>query len=236
MLNFVLTSGVACYLGQNIKTARHTHHALEFIFGIDQPFDLIADETEFRGIYGVVIHPNHPHRFIGGQGQYLFIYLEPELSPVQQINNHYDLPVKKVVRLNRLSAFPDTATVIDFTFFTELLNITITPTSVSKTDPRIISTVEFIKNDLARGQLSADLLAENIHLSTSRFCHLFKEQIGIPVRRYILWCRIQGAAKELIKGSNFTKAAHAAGFSDSAHFSRTFMEMFGVSPSAVLKR
>ena len=107
---------------------------------------------------------------------------------------------------------------------------------MSKTDPRIISTVEFIKNDLALGQLSADLLAENIHLSTSRFCHLFKEQIGIPVRRYILWCRIQEAAKELIKGGNFTKAAHAAGFSDSAHFSRTFMEMFGVSPSAVLKR
>ena len=34
-------------------------------------------------------------------------------------------------------------------------------------------------------------------------------------------------------GSPLTRAAHEAGFSDSAHLSRTFRRMFGVAPTAL---
>lgn len=34
-------------------------------------------------------------------------------------------------------------------------------------------------------------------------------------------------------GSSLTEAAHAAGFADSAHFSRTFRRMFGVAPASL---
>ncbi|MCK5200393.1 MAG: hypothetical protein KAR21_18680, partial [Spirochaetales bacterium] len=33
----------------------------------------------------------------------------------------------------------------------------------------------------------------------------------------------------IIKGTDFTEAAYAAGFSDSAHLSRTFKRMFGIT-------
>lgn len=36
------------------------------------------------------------------------------------------------------------------------------------------------------------------------------------------------------RGAHLTQAALAAGFSDSAHLSRTFRSMFGLSPSLVL--
>jgi AraC-like DNA-binding protein len=35
---------------------------------------------------------------------------------------------------------------------------------------------------------------------------------------------------------SLTEAADAAGFADSAHFSRTFRAMFGLTPSQILKR
>ena len=35
-------------------------------------------------------------------------------------------------------------------------------------------------------------------------------------------------------GGSLTEAAHAAGFSSSAHFSASFRAMFGLSPSALL--
>jgi AraC-like DNA-binding protein len=34
-------------------------------------------------------------------------------------------------------------------------------------------------------------------------------------------------------GASLTEAAHAAGFSDSAHLSRTFRRMFGVSAASL---
>ncbi|TGL76672.1 helix-turn-helix domain-containing protein, partial [Leptospira yasudae] len=43
--------------------------------------------------------------------------------------------------------------------------------------------------------------------------------------------RILEAAKLLKDGKSITEAAHAAGFSDSAHFTRTFKENFGFVPS-----
>jgi len=235
-IEFELTQGIAYYIGKNIGTKRHSHHALEFIFGIEQPFDLISDKSKLKDIYGVVINPNCRHQFIGRDVPYLFIFLEPELLQINQIKNHYDLSSKKIVQIERLSSFPYAEKVIDLSFFSNVLEINITLTTTSKIDKRIKNVLELIKSNLEQGRISSNALAEHIFLSESRFSHLFKEQIGIPVRKYILWCRIQKALKELLNGHNFTKSAHAAGFSDSAHFSRTFLEMFGVSPSSVLKR
>lgn len=64
--------------------------------------------------------------------------------------------------------------------------------------------------------------------------HLFKEQVGIPIRRYILWTRLQVSVQHVLQGETLTQAAHSAGFADSAHFSRTFSDMFGIRPSDVL--
>ncbi|MCO7552415.1 MULTISPECIES: helix-turn-helix domain-containing protein [Pseudomonadaceae] len=45
------------------------------------------------------------------------------------------------------------------------------------------------------------------------------------------------AALQLITaGQSLTGAAHAAGFSDSAHFSRTFRSLFGLDPSSALSQ
>jgi AraC-like DNA-binding protein len=236
MIEFELTSGIAYYRGENIETERHTHHALEFIFASDKPFSLISDEVILQEVYAVVIDSNCPHKFIGRDGECLFIYLEPDLAQIKPIRNHYDLSAQKIVPLESIPSFPAAENVIDFSFFSNTLDITIDHTAPTEMDNRIREVLKLIKNNLEYGQLNADALAESIFLSTSRFTHLFKEQIGLPLRRYILWCRMRKALENLLNGQNFTKSAHTAGFSDSAHFSRTFAKMFGVSPSSVLKR
>jgi AraC-like DNA-binding protein len=65
--------------------------------------------------------------------------------------------------------------------------------------------------------------------------HLFKEQVGVPLRRYLLWHRILAAVDRATQGETLTEAAHASGLADSAHLSRAFREIFGLSPSRVLK-
>lgn len=71
--------------------------------------------------------------------------------------------------------------------------------------------------------------SEKCNLSESRFLHLFTEQIGIAWRPYLLWRRMLCALQYLVNGQSATKAAYAAGFSDSAHLSRTFKSMFGMT-------
>ncbi|MBM9577845.1 helix-turn-helix transcriptional regulator [Leptospira sp. 201903070] len=74
-------------------------------------------------------------------------------------------------------------------------------------------------------------IGKDFSISEDRLIRLFKENLGIPLRRYLLWVRILSTVKLLKEGKNITEAAHAAGFSDSAHFTRTFKENFGFVPS-----
>ena len=86
--------------------------------------------------------------------------------------------------------------------------------------------------------LTLKTLADIAGLSPSRFMHAFTESVGVPVRPYILWLRLQRAACDLMDGASVTSAAHRAGFADSAHLTRTFRRMLGATPTdlALLKR
>lgn len=74
-------------------------------------------------------------------------------------------------------------------------------------------------------------LAAAARLSQGRLIHVFTETVGIPPRRYLLWIKVQRASRELSRDATMTEAAHAAGFSDAAHLSRTFRSMFGTTPT-----
>src|SRR5205085_7232909 len=76
-------------------------------------------------------------------------------------------------------------------------------------------------------------VAQAAHLSPSRFRHLFVEQTGMPLRTYVLWRRLLHVWELLMEGETLSGAAHAAGFADSAHLSRTARKMFGLPPSAL---
>ena len=82
---------------------------------------------------------------------------------------------------------------------------------------------------------SATAIAASLGLSTSRFQHLFTEAVGVPFRRYRAWLRMRRAIDAVIAGGNFTAAAHAANFSDQAHFAHDFRQTFGAPASLSLR-
>lgn len=74
-----------------------------------------------------------------------------------------------------------------------------------------------------------------VHLSRSRFLHLFSEEVGAPWRTYLVWRRGLVAMTLATQGMSLTEVAHASGYADSAHLSRQIVALFGVVPSALLK-
>jgi AraC-like DNA-binding protein len=101
-----------------------------------------------------------------------------------------------------------------------------------KPDARIMTVVELIKRDVA-DNLSAQYLAAQVGLSEPRLLQLFKETLGVPIRRYRQWHRLFVTAVGITRGLSLTDAALEAGFTDSAHFSHTFRSILGTTPSAM---
>jgi AraC-like DNA-binding protein len=83
--------------------------------------------------------------------------------------------------------------------------------------------------------MSIDDAAALVFLSPSRFSHLFKQQVGLPFRRYILWRKLTRAMLVIGRGRTIATAAHAADFADAAHLTRTFYLMFGRPPSVMMR-
>ena len=103
--------------------------------------------------------------------------------------------------------------------------------------PGVSRVLGYLRESLAvADDLSLDRLAGISGLSQSRFMHVFTESVGVPVRPYILWLRVQRAACELMSGASVTMAAQNAGFADAAHLTRTFRRMLGLTPSDLALR
>ena len=104
-------------------------------------------------------------------------------------------------------------------------------------DHRVKRVLRALPKRLAEGEpVSLKIVAATVGLSPSRFLHVFTTSVGVPLRPYVLWLRLQCGARELARGTSVAAAAHAAGFSDAAHFTRTFRRMLGATPRQVLLR
>jgi AraC-like DNA-binding protein len=99
-------------------------------------------------------------------------------------------------------------------------------------DPRVTSVLQAIRssNDM---RISLDRAASQACLSPGRFAHLFKQQVGLPFRRYMLWRKLTRAVMAIARGNTIGAAAVAADFADAAHLTRTSLAMLGVPPSAM---
>ncbi|WP_212748369.1 helix-turn-helix domain-containing protein [Pseudoalteromonas phenolica] len=117
----------------------------------------------------------------------------------------------------------------------------LTTTPQTKVDARIARLLDKLNHCIGKEcvkpqQWRAVDIAAELNLSESRFLHLFKDTMQIPWRPYLLWRRLICALQTLQQGKTATEAAYIAGFSDSAHLSRTFKKQFGLSLREYQKR
>jgi AraC-like DNA-binding protein len=97
--------------------------------------------------------------------------------------------------------------------------------------PRIKKLLRHLQSLPPDGDSSLEGLAAAVGLSPGRLMHAFTESIGLPVRPYLLWCKLQRGAAGIAAGLPLAQAATRAGFSDAAHMTRAFRRMFGMPPS-----
>lgn len=102
----------------------------------------------------------------------------------------------------------------------------------AKNDAYIVKKARaYIDQHYSESLMLADI-ASRFRLHPNYFSFLFKKQMNITVRDYILQVRIQ-KAKELMENPSLKllDIALAVGYQDAAHFNRAFKNVTGLSPS-----
>lgn len=96
-------------------------------------------------------------------------------------------------------------------------------------DPRIESALRTLRQDPAT-ELSARELAQRCGLSFSRFLHLFKQQTGASWRDLRTWKRARSLLHHVTRDTNLVHVALETGYPDSAHFSHSIRQVYGLRP------
>ncbi len=77
--------------------------------------------------------------------------------------------------------------------------------------------------------------ARELGISRDRLTHLFSQELGIPLRSFVLWCKARRAVEIFSRdpGMRIDEIASEAGFSDVSHGIRTLNRFIGVNPKFI---
>ncbi|MFC5824723.1 helix-turn-helix transcriptional regulator [Nonomuraea insulae] len=247
----LLRPGALLYGGTIGTNQLHSHHAVHLIVSAE-PFTMADAHGRRLTTRTAVIPPDTGHAILTGARGALLVLLEPGGSPGRSLFAHsgagadapsWSPPFPPASPRHRKVAAPLTFTrpsnghehtaeaaaalkvVEDWTGQRGAGEIPI--------HPAVEMAIAVIPTLLAGGPVRLGVLAAAVHLSPSRLAHLFSAQVGIPLRPYVRWQRIQHAIRLVAAGESLTMAAHSAGFTDGSHFTRVFRHNFGTAPSTL---
>jgi len=236
-----LWHGRAFIVGPGIDSTPHAHYAAQITLGLDRPFRVrLGSGAPWVETQAAVFAPNQQHQLDCGGSMlaHLFVELPQRQQTVAtEVNAAFPAaedfaPVRAAIDAARHGGLDlDTAENAVQQWLCCALPAALSPYGY---DPRINKALEWIAAHPGVVPTGA-LLAAKVHLSESRFTHLFRQQTGLSLSRYLQWLRLFEGVAAVARGDNMTSAAHRAGFADLAHMSRTFRSTFGVVPSELHK-
>ena len=100
----------------------------------------------------------------------------------------------------------------------------------NSTSPEMVRVIEYIDDHLL-DDLSIERLADLSNLSTSRFKHRFKKEVGIPPGEFIIRKKIDFAKSYSSQYKSIQSLAFSLGFSSSNYFASVFKKFTGSTPS-----
>lgn len=234
------------YIGTGLEARRHRHHAAQICWGLEGPVRLLTRVREgWKEQDGFCVLPDQPHAFDAAGATVAMLYLEAEGSEFASLQKRVgpglddgstalEPPPTAAAGLRRLAAgggaIDDANSICESWLGLDERNL-----RLPRRDPRITEALALINARIDQ-PVRLQALASALKVSPSWLSHRFADETGVPLRRYVVWSRLRRAVAMVLQGSSWTEAAHAVGFSDSAHLSRSFRDTFGIAPSLLLRR
>jgi AraC-like DNA-binding protein len=240
---YVGVEGVA-FLGRGLHAEPHRHFTASVTLSLDHPVRVRAgsDDT-WHSVHGMAAPSNVPQELESSDASVLNLQVDPETETYARLQEKLWARGESVyfqaeelaplrTELRKLAAEPS---VRGNALWDAAIDALGAPArGPRRFDVRIARVLEILKASMADTP-STRALGEQVGLSEGRLIHLFSEQVGVPLRRYVLWLRVRHVVFCLAMKQSLTDAAHEAGFADSAHLTRVFRSMFGLAPSQMLR-
>jgi AraC-like DNA-binding protein len=219
----------------------HTHHAIQLTLSFSGHLALTSGGETVRGRH-IAVATDTLHRF-EADGLVGFIFVEPEGRAGRALMERLAGRPMAVIDDPTFARAADPLREAFDAALSQAAMLDVAATAVAalagETEPVLpdARVRRVIAHAMAHPELSLDRAAEGagVFLSPDRLRHLFVEQTGLAFKTYMLWRRLIRALEVYAAGKPLTEAAHDAGFSDSAHFSRVFKRYFGL-PATTLTR
>lgn len=228
--------------GGSAPIAPHAHYAIQLALGLPGGLRVqFGRRGAWEPCAGALIPSRATHSIdVNGCDISLVLFIEPETPAGQALAARlrggpqvldartvaaFAEPLERAWRIERSHAAVQAVC-------TRLVHEVAQTAAQEPSDPRVLAAIELIRQQVDQPVALADL-ARAVNLSPERFRHLFVEETGMALRTYVLWRRLLHVWTLLMAGETITSAAHAAGFADAAHLSRTSRTMFGLPPSVL---
>lgn len=221
----------------------HSHHVIQVSVGFERDFAIRRVGEAWHEARGIIVRHDVEHEFNARNALGAMLMVDPESAEGAWLASALtqDLTLIPAPRLEtcvkELSAFwshPMEAMPVGelIRFWIAALCPGVPPSR--KLDARIARVLDAIRasDDL---RLSLEDAAASVHLSPGRFTHLFKDEVGLPFRRYMLWRKVTRAMLSMGRERTLAAAAQNGDFADAAHLTRTFAQMFGINPSVLMR-
>jgi AraC-like DNA-binding protein len=242
--DFVAWRGGCGFLGSGGRGAiePHSHYAIQLVIGAPSGLKVqFGRKGTLTACAGALIPSGTPHTIDVNDCEWsAVLFVEPEttegkaLTALLASHPRYLEPeavTAAATRLERAWRGDQDAAQVGAACL-QLVRDFAQASSREPTDPRVLAAIAYLQERVDR-QVTLEEVAAVANLSPSRFRHLFVAETGMPLRTYLLWRRLLHVWTLLMQGETLSGAAHAAGFADSAHLSRTARTMFGLPPSAM---
>ncbi|MGE3344790.1 MAG: helix-turn-helix domain-containing protein [Vicinamibacterales bacterium] len=221
----------------------HEHHAIQVVVAVEGGFSIRGERGDWRHAPGVVVRPDVVHSFNGNNALGAMVFVDPESTEGVWLKTSLRdditlVPESRVARcateLRRFMDHPMESLEIGDLIRHCVQALCAGAPPSRRFDERVTRVLEAIRaaDEL---RMSIEDAAALAYLSPSRFAHLFKQQVGLPFRRYMLWRKLTRAMLVIGRDHTISTAAHEADFADAAHLTRTFYQMFGIPPSVMMR-
>lgn len=221
----------------------HSHHAIQIVIAINGEVAIKGTRGEWRDSRGVIVRQDAEHSYNGKGASAAMLFVDPESNEgvwlrtalAEDITLVSDARITACVSaLRTFSERPLESMELSDMIRHCVFSLCAGAPPSRRLDERVTKVLTAIResDDL---RMSVEDAAAMAFLSPSRFAHLFKQQVGLPFRRYMLWRKLTRAILAIARERTIAAAAHASDFADAAHLTRTFYQMFGIPPSVMMR-
>jgi AraC family transcriptional regulator len=221
----------------------HAHHAIQIVIALDGCVAVAGRDGEWRETRGLIVQPDAEHSFDCNGAFGVMVFADPESSEGAWLltSLHQDITMVPDARLDSIlpdlrmfAERPDESADVGALVRRSIHGLRPGLAPTRRLDSRVTTVLDTIRasDDL---RMPLDQAADKACLSSTRFAHLFKDQVGLPFSRYMLWRKLTRAMVAIASEDTIAAAAHAADFADAAHLTRTFYQMVGMAPSVLMR-